>query len=103
MLTAHPLAGSVASGGYGGRHATAGASRKFSCPTGALSQWGDKVVLGVYEGRPAQALWAQAAGHRARTGRPRGYAPLSPHRCAALGEGARNRDLELSVDRGNLS
>src|SRR5438067_5114882 len=103
MLAAHPMAGPVATGGYGGPNATAGASRKFSCRAGALSQWGDEAVLGVYEGGTAQTLWTQAAGHRARTAGPRGCPPLSADGCAALGQSSRDRDLELSVDRRNLS
>src|SRR6058998_2426128 len=67
MLTEHPMAGPVAPGGYGGPNAAAGASRKFSCHAGALSQWADEAVLGFYEGRPAQTLWTQASRRRART------------------------------------
>src|SRR5262250_3278180 len=103
MFPAHPLAGAVATGRYRGPSTTAGASGKFSCPAGALSQWGDKVVLGVYEGGTAQTLWAQAAGHRARTGRPRGCPSLSADGRTALGKRQSARDVELSVDRGNLS
>src|SRR5436309_1294952 len=44
MLTEHPMAGPVAPGGYGGPNAAAGASRKFSCHAGALSQWADEAV-----------------------------------------------------------
>src|SRR5215471_7409354 len=103
MLATYPMAGPVATGGYRGPGPTAGASGQFSCGAGALSQWRDEGVLGVYEGGTAQTLWAQASGHRARIRGSRGYAPLSPHRCAALGQWARDRDLELSLGRGNLS
>src|SRR5215813_615317 len=103
MLPAQPLAGAVATGRYRGPSTTAGASGKFSCPAGTLSQWGDKVVLGVYEGGTTQTLWAQAAGHRARTAGSRGYASLSADGCVALGQSSCDRDLELSVDLRNLS
>src|SRR6266571_7167577 len=103
MLAAQPLAGPVATGGCRGPRAAAGASGKFSCRASALSPWGDEVVLGVYESGTAQTLWAQAPGQRARTGRPRGCSPLSADGCAALGQWARDGDLELSVDLGNLS
>src|ERR671922_2804886 len=103
MLTAHPMAGPVATGGYGGPHAAAGASSKFSCRAGALSQWADEAVLGLYAGRPAQTLWTQASGHRARTAGSRRYASLSADGCVALGQSSCDRDLELSVDLGNLS
>ena len=48
-----------------GRAATR-ASRKFSPCAGALSQWGDEVVLGLDQGGAAHTLWAQAPGDRAR-------------------------------------
>ena len=47
MLPAHPLAGPVATGGYGGASAAAGVSRKFACRARALPQWADEGVLGV--------------------------------------------------------
>src|SRR5437016_12625571 len=103
MLTEHPMAGPVAPGGYGGPNAAAGASRKFSCHAGALSQWADEAVLGFYEGRPAQTLWTQASRRRARTAGSWGYSSLSADGCAALGQSSCARDLESSVDRGNLS
>src|SRR5262245_56896694 len=103
MLTPHPMAGPVATGGYGGPNSAAGASRKFSCRAGARSQWADEAGVGLYESRTAQTLWAQASGHRARTAGSRGYASLSAHGCAALGQSSCARDLELSVDLGNLS
>src|SRR5438876_4533823 len=97
------MAGPVATGGCRGPSAAAGTSGKFSCHAGALSQWGDEAVLGVYQGGTAQTLWAQASGHRARTGGPRGYPPLSTDGCAALGKRQSDRDLELSVGLRNLS
>src|SRR6516162_1789870 len=103
MLAPYPLAGPVAACGCCGRRAAACPSGKFSCGAGVLSQWGDEVILGVHQGGAAQTLWAQALGHGARTGGPRGYPPLSADRCAALGKWARDRDLELSLGRGNLS
>jgi hypothetical protein len=76
---------------------------KFSCRAVALSQWADEAVVGIYEGRPAQTLWTQASGHRARTAGSRGYASLAADGCVALGQSSCDRDLELSVDLGNLS
>src|SRR4029434_3599596 len=103
MLAPYPLAGPVAACGCGGHRAAACPSGKFSCCTGMLSQWGDEGVLGVYQGGAAQTLWAQAPGHCARTGGSQGYAPLAAGGCATLGNWLRDRDVELSVGRRNLS
>src|SRR5215831_6329259 len=103
MLTAYPMAGTVETGRYRDPSTTAGPSRKFSCCAGALSQWRDEALLGLYEGGTAQTLWTQAAGHRARTAGSRGYASLSADGCVALGQSSCDRDLELSVDLRNLS
>src|SRR5215471_736340 len=103
MLAAHPLAGPVATGGCRSPSVAAGASGKFSGRASARSQWEDEAVLGLYEGHTAQTLWTQASGHRARTAGPRGCPPLAADGCAALGKSSRAGDLELSVDRGNLS
>src|SRR5437660_12804859 len=103
MLTEHPMAGPVAPGGYGGPNAAAGASRKFSCHAGALSQWADGAVLGFYEGRPAQTLWTQASRRRARTAGSWGYSSFSADGCAELGQLSCGRNLEFVVVPGNYS
>ena len=53
------MAGPVATCRCRGPSAAAGASGKFSCPTGALSQWRDQAVLGVYQGGAAQTLYGR--------------------------------------------